>query len=225
MNFKLILKRIGAYFIDYLIISLITMALVHLSFLNPKYDEYMEANDKYMSLAQDYYDKKIDAQELSEKTKGLSYDLNKNGYVYIIGDIVVAFLYFGAFAYWTKGQNLGKKVFNIKIVSAKNKKLGLHNYLIRTFILNGIILDLFTLVSILFKEKTYLTIYTIGSEISSCITILIFLMIMFNKQGRGLHDMLAGTRVISVKNEEEIETEEKKDMEVIKPKKNKKENK
>ena len=48
--------------------------------------------------------------------------------------------------------------------------------------------------------------------------IIIFLMILFWREGRGLHDILAGTKVIDVRNEEAVE-ESLEEVKVIKPKK------
>ena len=112
----------------------------------------------------------------------------------------------------------------IRIVSNKGKELKMHNYLIRTFILNGVIMNLLTLIAICFKESTYLTIYTVASNFDMILMIIIFLMILFYKDGRGLHDILAGTKVIDVRDEanlavEEEHKEEKEEVEVIKPKK------
>lgn len=224
MTSNVALKRIIAYLIDYIIITLISSALTYITFINPRYDEYVETSQAYNEILQDYYDREIDANELSERTRDLSYELNSSGYVYTIGGIVITFLYFSVFVYFTKGQTLGKKIMGIRIVSNKGKELKMHNYLIRTFILNGVIMNLLTLIAICFKESTYLTIYTVASNFDMILMIIIFLMILFYKDGRGLHDILAGTKVIDVRDEanlavEEEHKEEKEEVEVIKPKK------
>ncbi len=225
MKSNIVLKRIVAYMIDALIVMLLSSLLTRMSFLNPKYDEYLEVADKQSEIMLDYYNQEINIQEYNERMNDLSYDVSKSGYVYIIGDIVIAFLYFGVFACITKGQTLGKRIMNIKIVSNKNKDLKLYNYLIRTFILNGIILNIFTLVAICFKESTFLSIYTVGTKIDSILLILNLLMICFYKEGRGLHDILAGTKVIDVKALNEVAEEPKKEVEVIAPVKQEKETK
>ena len=115
---------------------------------------------------------------------------------------------------------------NIRIIGNKGQELKLHNYFIRAFILNGIIMNLATLVAICFKESTYLTIYTVASNFDMILTIVIFLMVLFYKDGRGLHDILAGTKVIDVRDEANLEvveeTKEKDEVEIIKPKKSRK---
>ena len=217
------LKRIVAYIIDYLLITLISTSLVYITFINPRYDEYVEASKNYNAVAEQYYKQEITAKEFSKQINDLSYELNSNGYVYTIGNIIIIFLYYGVFVYFTKGQTLGKRIMGIKIVSNKGKELKLYNYFIRTFILNGVIMNLCTLIAICFKEGTYITIYTAASNFDMILMIILFLMILFWKDGRGLHDILAGTKVIDVRDEANLEvveeTKEKDEVEIIKPKK------
>lgn len=208
MNNNIILKRIGAYLIDFIVITLISMILTKMSFINPKYDEYVEVTTKYNEILSDYYEKEIDIDELNEEVNEISYEMNKSGYVYLIGDIAVIILYFGVFNYVYKGQTLGKKLMNIQIISNKNKPLKMFNYFIRCIILNGIIMDIITLIAICFSKNTYYDVYRIGSNINMMFQIIIFLSIMFSVSGRGLHDIIAGTKVISTKDYEEI-TEDK----------------
>lgn len=234
MTSNVALKRIVAYLIDYLVITLISSALVYLTFINPRYDEYVETSNTYNEVLQNYYSGEIDANELSEQTRELSYELNSSGYVYTIGNIIIIFLYFGVFAYVTKGQTLGKKIMGIRIVSNKGNNVKWYQYFIRAFILNGVILNILTLIAVCFKESTYLTIYSAASNFDMILMIILFLMILFYKDGRGLHDILAGTKVVDVRmpleennrEKEEIatskNTKEDAEVEVIKPKKAKK---
>lgn len=229
MTNNLIFKRIGAFLIDYLIITFISAGLVYIAFINPKYEEYQAASETYANILTDYYDGKINADEFSKQNTEISYDLNKSGYVYIIGNITITLLYYGVFVYFTKGQTLGKRLMNIKIVSNKDKELKIYNYFIRAIILNGIIGNVITLIAICFSRNTYYQINGIGSDIISILYILIFITVVIN--GRGLHDYIAGTKVISTKEQIEIDSDKnleiKKEEEVtiIKPKKKaKKEN-
>lgn len=218
MKSNLALKRVVAYLIDFIIITLISSALTYLTFINPKYEKYEQVSLEYTNLVQDYYDKKIDTNELANKTMDLSYDLSKSGYVYTIGNIVITFLYFGLFASVTKGQTLGKKIMKVKIVNHKGNEAKWYQYFIRTFILNGIILNIVTLIAICFSKETFYTIYSYGNNFDTILLIINFLMIMFQKEGRGLHDLIAGTKVIDLK---EVVEEPVEEVEVIKPAKKK----
>ena len=222
MNNSLIFKRIGAYLIDLLVITFFSMILTKISFINPRYEEYIEVSTKYSEMLNDYYEKKINITEFNSKVSEMSYDMNKSGFVYIIGDIVVIILYFGIYNFASKGKTLGKRIMNLQITSAKDKPLKIYNYLIRCILLNGIIMDIITLIAICFTRETYFKIYSLGSNFNMMLQIIIFLSIMFSVNGRGLHDLIAGTKVINTKvsnekvvkeNKEEI----KEEVEIIKP--------
>lgn len=219
MKNNLTLKRVCAYLIDYIIITFISATLVRFSFINPKYDEYIDLSNKYTNILTDYSESKIDINELSQKQQELSYDLNRTGYVYIIGSVAISLLYFGVFAYFTKGQTLGKKIMNIKLVNAHdNKDLKIYQYFIRAIILNGILLNLVILVAICFNRDTYNSMFYISSNINTILEILIFVTVVLN--GRGIHDYIAGTKVISTK--EVIENHNEIKNEVIEPPKKQK---
>lgn len=222
MNNSLIFKRIGAYLIDLLVITLFSMILTKISFINPRYEEYVEVSTKYNEMLNDYYEKKINITEFNSKVSDMSYDMNKSGFVYIIGDIAVIILYFGIYNFASKGKTLGKRIMNLQIISAKDKSLKIYNYLIRCILLNGIIMDIITLIAICFTKETYFEIYSLGSNFNMILQIIIFLSIMFSVNGRGLHDLIAGTKVINTKvsNEEvvkENKEEIKEKVEIIKP--------
>lgn len=210
MNNGLIFKRLGAYFIDFLVIFLLNSAIAYIGFINPKYEEYKVVSEEYTQVLDDYYEKKIDINDFNAKAKDMAYDLNRTGYVYIISDVVITFLYFGLFQSITKGQTLGKKLMNIKVVSAKEKDLKWYNYFIRAFILNGVILNLLTFVAVWCSKDMYYKICNVATNVDYLLMIVIFLMIMLSKDGRGLHDVLAGTKVIDVR----IENDKVKEAEV-----------
>lgn len=219
MKSNLTLKRIGAYIIDLFIISVISSLIMSISFINPKYKEYVAIGEEYNKLVNEYYDGNVDLNGFTLETQEMSYQLNRNGYVYIISDIIILFAYFGVFAYFRKGQTIGKYLLKIKVVSNDEKReLKPYNYFIRVLILNSIILNLITLVAICFSLNTYLTIFTWASNLDTILLIVIFLMVFVRKDKRGLHDVIAGTKVIDLKQLDNKDKNEEKN-EIIKPKK------
>ena len=125
-------RRFIAYIIDIIIISLIVGAFSSIRFLNPKLDEYNEAQKQYqdyitelsMTKYQDYI------TELSmtnpagvfsdEKAQNLSYDVTYYGVYTSIISLVVTFLYFSVFQYYTKGKTIGKLAMGIELISTDN---------------------------------------------------------------------------------------------------------
>ena len=201
-------KRIFAYFIDVIIVTFISSALTYATFLNPKQDDYTKYTEEYNKAVEKFYDDQ-NVDDFSKTVNDLSYNLNKSGYVYLIGDIVIAFLYFSVFAYFTNGQTLGKKIMKIKVVDYKtNDNPKIYQYLLRTFLLNGVILNLGTLVLINFSSKTYYQIYPWLANFDTILLLVIILTALFTKEKRGIHDYAAHTKVIDLKNNIIVKEEE-----------------
>lgn len=202
-----VFKRIGAYLLDAIVVMVIGTIFANMKFINPNYDKYIEINDIYREKMDAYLAGDITMEEFQKVVEDTSYDMNKNGIVYIACDLVIIVLYFGVCEYLLNGQTLGKKLFNIRVVSNKDKKLNVGNYLIRTVILNGVILDIVNLIALQFSKGTYQVITSYASTFNTCLFLIIFVMILFNKEGRGLHDVIAGTKVIDLKQMEEVKEE------------------
>ena len=126
-------------------------------------------------------------------------------------------LYFGVFQYLLKGETIGKKIFKLKVVSASNKKLNILNYLLRSLIVNDVLLNIVGILFLAFAKKSvYLQADSIVRGIISVVEAIIIFLVLTREDGRGLHDLLFNTKVIST-NEEveeskkiiEIECEEK----------------
>ena len=208
-------KRITAYILDTIIVTLIASML---TFFLPENKEYDKSVDKYVSLLNEATSDKISQEEFVSKTNNIIYDINKNSITTTTVTTVLTISYFVVLAYFMNGQTLGKKLMNLKIVSASNKKLTMNNYLIRGLIINTILINVLSILSILVLNKQiYLKVNDAITYISGIIYIVTFGMILFRDDRRGLHDYLAGTKVVSVKdyindNDEEQEKILNKDL-------------
>ena len=80
----------------------------------------------------------------------------------------------------------------------------MNNLLIRSLIVDSILMNIISVVTILYMTKSlYLETYDIITTIFAAIYIVTFTMILFREDGRGLHDIIAKTKVIST--EEKLE--------------------
>ena len=146
-------------------------------------------------------------------------------------------LYFALLQWALKGQTIGKKIMKIKVVANReDKKLNIGNYILRSLILNNIIFTIVLIVGVyLFKEDGYYNLSMIVSYLQLLVMSIIMLMIVLRKDFRGLHDIVAGTKVIDVSpnalvdkkedDEEKVTIEDKentKEKETKKSKNNKK---
>ena len=218
-------KRILAYLIDIFIV--ICIATILTMFI-PVSKEYTNQMNELNAVLEDYSSGDISETEYLEKFNDISYIVNKESVQVSIVSVVLSTIYFVVLAYYMNGQTFGKKIMKIQVVSANSKKLTMNNYLIRSLIVDSILMNAISIIAILFLEKSsYLKVYDVTSTIFGAIYVVIFAMILFRQDGRGLHDLLANTKVISlndkkVLNEETIKEEKKetkkeviKDAEII----------
>ena len=220
-------KRIAAYVIDMLIVSVVVFGLTNIKQINYQYDnhekvsseyekyvkKYEKLEDKYNDAKEDYKDKKITKEKYSKikneykdyksgyekNIKKFNYDLSRNSVIATIISIAVIIAYFGIFQYSLGGQTIGKKLLKLKVVKNKEGSLNIFNYLIRCAILNGVIINilLIVFVNIFDVNNFYMANYVI-SNIQSIIEILILIMIFMTSDSRGLHDYIAGTKVVEI---------------------------
>lgn len=210
------LKRIIAFVIDIVIVSLV-VSLINLLPLDPYKDKYKDAYEKYNEVVQkSAEDEKNDYKnEIIE----LNYEVYKYRTYSSMFSATALILYFGVLPLVMNGQTLGKKIMKLRVVSNNEKKLNFWKYLIRIVILNNIWLSLINVgaVYVVSGVKFYYVTYVI-SMLSSLIYMLNLIMVMFRKDNRGIHDMVAGTKVILVSNDVVVESVEEVKKDSIKEK-------
>ena len=210
------LKRIIAFVIDIVIVSLV-VSLINLLPLDPYKDKYKDTYEKYNEVV------KKSSEDGSHDYKDEIIELNYEVYKYrtysSMFSATALILYFGVLPLVMNGQTLGKKIMKLRVVSNNEKKLNFWKYLIRIVILNNIWLSLINVgaVYVVSGVKFYYVTYVI-SMLSSLIYMLNLIMVMFRKDNRGLHDMVAGTKVILVSNDVVVESVEEVKKDGIKEK-------
>ena len=198
-------KRITAYLVDIMIITFISSLI---TFVIPTSENYTKLTKQFSNLTEEYANQKITKEEYLTKGSEINYSLSRETVAESIVTLVITISYFVVFTYFMNGETIGKKIMKIKITSNNHKKLTMNNYLVRSLIINSILLQFISILTILFLDKkTYLSVYNIISNVFSIIFVVSFMMILFRKDGRGLHDILANTKVISTEKKEQDVTE------------------
>lgn len=217
------LRRIGAYIVDMMVITIISSMFIRIEFLNPKYDEYQKAYNEYVDFTTEVMNNpdKLNDNNLND----ISYNLSKTGLATNVITLVVTALYFIGFQYINRGQTLGKKLFKIKVVDSENRRPRFCQILIRSLLINSIVTNTIFVVMISSLSKNA---YFAGSQYVQLVDIAImassFILIMFREDGKGLHDMIAGTKVV-FEFEENNKVKEAKVVKTTKKLNNKKEDK
>lgn len=193
-------KRVLAYIIDIMIITVIATAISNIKFLNPTDEKYTQTYNEYM----EYLQNDLDASEASnifasEWYQKFNYDLNYYGRFATLITLIVKTLYFVVFQYFTKGYTAGKKIFKIK-VEAVNGELKFHHVLIRCLIANAILTSFITLVAVFtLNQSTFANVSNFVEIFGLGLLFVTFGMVIIRDDGRGLHDLIAGTRVVNDK--------------------------
>ena len=194
---KIKYKRLVAYFIDTVIVSLFVSLIISSNFMSPIMDKYNDASKRleqeYMTILEDENIEDADIESL----KSIIYDINSFGNIYFIIEVICMLGYFVIFQFFNKGQTIGKKMMKIRIVDINNKELSLTNMLLREIILFGIAFTLISMICVeILNPNAFYNAYLIINIINAIIAYTMYFMILFRKDEKGLHDIISSTEVI-----------------------------
>ena len=190
-------KRIGAYIIDYLFVFLLITMLSQIRVLNPSYEEYAESYVRYEEIMDDLtVDNAVEIAK-SQEYMQVNYDLSKYSVSISIISLVVYLAYFVGFQKWNNNQTLGKKLFNIQVVGNENKKVGWLQLLWREVVLYNLIWEVLAIVSIwVFNYECYMYASSLLTFIAGAIIWVNIFFVVIRNDSRGIHDLLAKTKVV-----------------------------
>ena len=186
-------ERLGAYFLDAIIVSLI-FSLICLGFGN-----YTSNTEKLMSeLDEKLLQNEITNEEYLEEYQDLLYDYQKENVLQSGISAALTIAYYVIFQYMNKGQTIGKKLLKLRVVDKDTQKpVSILKGLLRSFIVLSI---LSSVLSILFlyilNKNSYFIGYSTILVIEGVFTITTIMFILYRKDKRGLHDIMTNTTVI-----------------------------
>lgn len=186
--------RLVAYIIDVTLVSIVCSGIL---FLFPKNENYSKYLKEYQEVQTNFIDNKIEADEYIHKVADITYDIDYSNVLSMIVEVVLLILYFIVFQFYNKGQTFGKKLMKLRMVNNNGNELTLNQVTCRALIIDSILINLFMIAALLFSGRNYYYYASLSLQILSGIIIFVTLMmIFFRKDGRGLHDVVTGTKVI-----------------------------
>ena len=195
-----IYKRVIAYFIDILLISLISSLLIKFVVND---EGYKVNSNNLVELVNKTINGEVSQEEYNEQYNNLSYEIAKESVDVTIIMCAVSIVYYVIIAYCCDGQTIGKKIMRIRIVSNNGKNLHINNYLIRSLLINNILLDIINSALIIFLSKAnYIAYYSKVSSVFSLFLMTTLVMMFLGNKGRGLHDIIANTKIVNIKSDE-----------------------
>lgn len=191
--------RLIAYILDMLIISVILTLIMLVVPQSNNYSKYLE---EYKKVQTDFKAGEISSTEFINKSIEIVPDLDRSNVLTMIVEVVVLILYFVVFQCYNKGQTIGKKLMHIKVVSNDNSELNFNNYVMRSIIVNSLLVNIVVIGLVLFinKEIYFYTSYILQA-IQSVLIIVSAFMMMYKKDGRGIQDYFAHTKVVMCEEE------------------------
>lgn len=186
------IKRLGAFIIDTMILSVI-FSLITMGFNT----DTSNINKEFTTMLEQYENSEITIEEYSDKVTTLNYELQKSSIMVNTVNVVLYVGYFIVFGYLNKGQTLGKKICKIKVVNKDNGRPSIWNMIVRSLFIYGVFTLLFSVIFVnILNNKIFTYGYTIITYIEAIFMIICFFMVLYKKDGKGLHDIMAKTYVI-----------------------------
>ena len=200
------LKRAIAYLIDMILVSALATAISVVFIDNTNYQQRTE---ELISLTQKLSSNEITSEEYTKQSNDLNYYLAKEsvGTTTIMASVTL--VYFVVLCYFCHGITLGKYLMKLQVVSANDKELNIGNYLLRSLFVNLLLSNVFSIVFVCTMSKdTFISVYPKVNSFLSIALLVTLLFITYRNDGRGLHDLMSNTKIISTKIPKEVKKEE-----------------
>ncbi len=200
-------RRVGAYFVDTFIVSTIVLFISMIPFLYPNRNAYVEKYEELATVSEKMLNQEMSEEEYREASIPIEYDLYRLNTNYVVIDIICVLLYFGVFQAFYHGQTLGKKILRIRVVGKDGEPVSVWNFLLRTVILNNVLITIaLQIVIYVMSRDNFYDVYNNINLVGSIILYISLFMVLVRQDGRGLHDMVAGTKVemVNAQSKEEV---------------------
>lgn len=208
-------KRILAFIIDFLLVALVSALVMYAIPHSDKYNETLE-NSVTMRKLINESEEPLSSQELMNISNELTYDSYKYGPIENGITIVIMLSYFTLFTFFNHGQTVGKMLVKTKVTDKEGNEPGLLNVFARSIFITRSFGDIITLILVLsMKKATFVKSYYYIDLALTIIWIACPIVAIWRQDGRGLHDLIGGTKVMDKRKQEstivEAKIEEKKE--------------
>lgn len=190
------IKRIRAYIIDFLILTLILFIINTFLPLDKKTNDLQE--DK-RSIASSYYKGTLTYGEYIEVYGRINYEIDKNMVINNITYLVFMIIYFIVVPILYHGRTIGARLNNIQIESFSDSNLKFYQIIIRALLITGLgYVFMKNMLVFILNENTYFIGITIFSLIQVIILGISLFMMIREKDKRGLHEILSNTEMVKI---------------------------
>ncbi|MBQ9182077.1 MAG: RDD family protein [Bacilli bacterium] len=188
-------KRLGAYIIDSLIL---TILLSIISIILPTSSNIINLEKEWDTHIDSYLNHEISTKQVITNYANIAHDIDKEQVGLSIVNGFFILIYFVIYPFLNDGQTLGKKLLKIKI-QKDDGQLSLNDLIIRNFIVNGLLTLLISLALIyILPSMPYFITISILNFVQFILVIISGFMVIYRSDKKGIQDILTHTTVVEI---------------------------
>lgn len=116
----------------------------------------------------------------------------------IVVELIIGILYFGLLPYKKNGQTWGKKILRIKAVDEYGENPTFIKHLIRAIQNWTVYISVpFLLLMLIVNEEIFIIVFGLFGNVMNLVVFVSLILVFAREDGRGIHDLLANTMVVS----------------------------
>jgi uncharacterized RDD family membrane protein YckC len=193
---ELFFRRVEAFLLDVLILAI---ALEMLSLVFPTNNNVVKLNKEFNTITDNYLNGDLEYSKYIHEAGNIEYLVDREQIFYNVMNVILVIIFFVFIPFLNNGSTLGKKVMKLKIVDKEGNKPNMNILIIRSLIFNSLGYLLITLAAIfIVKDYNYFILTIILSIIELLLVIISIFMILYRSDKRGVHDFIAGTKVVKI---------------------------
>lgn len=190
---KMFSKRLGAYLIDIILVSLIFEGIV---MILPKNSNITVLESQLTEINEQYLKEEIDTSVYFNRYSTIIKSMDKENVPQTILNIILILGYFVLLPYYWDGKTIGKKMFRLRITKEK-EKLGLNELSLRSLIINGLGVSLVSVCLVyILPDMSYFIVTLICGFVQFLLVIISSFMIIYRHDEKGVQDLISGTQVV-----------------------------
>ena len=186
-------RRLLAYLIDILIVSIIFVGII---LILPKNNNINVLESELTVLNEQFLKEDLETSVYINRYANITHAMDKENVLQVILNTLCILIYFVLLPYYWDGRTIGMKLCKIRIVKEK-EKLSIGDLTTRALIINGIACTLLSLCFIyLVGDIPYFVLSTILGFVQFLLVIFSGFMVIYRHDKKGVHDLISHTQVV-----------------------------